>query len=72
MTGFRKDDRVSHTRFGPGVVIEAEARYTIVDFDEGGARKFLSTLVQLERSDLPLPVKPAAVRRKRRPVAAEA
>ena len=30
----RKDDRVSHTRFGPGVVIKVDARYTVIEFDE--------------------------------------
>ena len=64
MRSFRKDDRVSHTRFGPGVVIEVDARYTLVEFDEEGVRKFLTTLVQLERSELPLPAKRAPVRRR--------
>ena len=62
---FRKDDRVSHARFGPGVVIDVDARYAIIEFDEAGVRKFVSTLVQLDRCGLPLPVKPAAVRRRR-------
>lgn len=66
----RKADRVAHTRFGPGVVIDADARYTIIEFDEAGVRKFVSTLVQLERCELPLPVKPAPVRRGRRKVIA--
>ena len=60
----RKDDRVSHTRFGLGVVIEVDARYTVIEFDEEGVRKFLTTLVQLERSDLPLPVRRAPLRRR--------
>ena len=64
MRSFRKDDRVSHTRFGPGVVVECDARYTLIAFDEEGVRKFLTTLVQLERSELPLPVKRAPVRRR--------
>ena len=69
MRNFRKDDRVSHTRFGPGVVVEVDARYTLIEFDEEGVRKFLTTLVQLERSELPLPVKRAPVRRRGRQVA---
>jgi hypothetical protein len=64
MSSFRKDDRVSHTRFGLGVVIDVDARYTLVEFDEEGVRKFLTTLVQLERSELPLPVRRAPVRRR--------
>ncbi len=64
MRSFRKDDRVSHTRFGPGVVIAVDARYTLIAFDEEGVRKFLTTLVQLERSELPVPVKRAPARRR--------
>ena len=68
----RKDDRVSHTRFGPGVVIDADARYTIIEFDEAGVRKFVSHLVRLERCELPVPVKPAPERRRRRTTATAA
>jgi len=64
MRSFRKDDRVSHTRFGPGVVIAVDARYTLIAFDEEGVRKFLTTLVQLERSELPIPAKRTPVRRR--------
>jgi hypothetical protein len=70
MPGFRKDDRVSHARFGPGLVIGVDGRYTIIEFDEGGARKFLTSMVQLKRSELQLPPKPASVRRRRRTVKA--
>ena len=67
---FRKDDRVSHTRFGPGVIIDSDARYTIIEFDDAAVRKFVSTLVRLERCELPVPVKPAPARRRRRTAAA--
>lgn len=61
---FRKDDRVAHARFGPGVVIDADARYTLIAFDEAGVRKFITDLVQLERSELPVPVKSPVKRRR--------
>jgi hypothetical protein len=64
MRRFRKDDRVAHARFGTGVIIEVDARYTLIAFDEEGVRKFLTTLVQLERSALPLAVKRAPERRR--------
>ena len=64
MRDFQKDDRVAHWRFGPGVVIAADARYTTIEFDESGVRKFVTALVQLERSDLPAPVTPAQRRRR--------
>ena len=53
MTSYRKGERVSHARFGPGVVIEVDVRYAIIEFDDGGARKFISALVQLESCGLP-------------------
>ena len=67
MKDFQKGDRVLHSRFGPGVVVDANVRYTIVEFDDAGVRKFVTTLVQLERSDLPVPVKPPPQRRRRAP-----
>jgi hypothetical protein len=67
MNDFQKDDRVSHSRFGPGVIADVNARYTIIEFDESGVRKFVTALVQLERSDLPIPVKPPPPRRRRAP-----
>ena len=64
MRDFRKDDRVAHSRFGPGVVVAIDARYTTIEFDESGVRKFVTELVQLERCDLPVPVMPAVRRRR--------
>jgi hypothetical protein len=65
MGDFRRDDRVSHAQHGAGVVVDADERYTIIEFDEDGVRKFVTKLVQLERSDLPLPVKPTPPPRRR-------
>jgi hypothetical protein len=64
MRDLQKDDRVSHSRFGPGVVVALDARYTTIEFDESGVRKFVTALVQLDRCDLPLPVKRPARRRR--------
>jgi hypothetical protein len=65
---FRRDDRVSHARHGAGVVVDVDERYTVIAFDDGAVRKFVTHLVQLGRSDLPLPLKrPQASSRPRRP-----
>jgi hypothetical protein len=64
---FRPDDRVSHVTYGAGVVVDINERYTVIAFDDGGLRKFVTTLVQLEGSTLPLPVKPAPRRRRPTP-----
>lgn len=63
---FRRDDRVSHARHGAGIVVDADARYTTIAFDDDGVRKFVTSLVQLDRSDLPLPVKPPAPPKRRK------
>ena len=67
MGHFRKDDRVSHARHGPGIVVGSDERYTVVAFDTDGVRKFVSGVVQLARSDLPLPEKPTPAPRRRSP-----
>ena len=64
MREFQKDDRVAHARFGPGVIVAVDAHYTTIEFDESGVRKFVTALVRLEHSDLPVPVKPAPQRRR--------
>lgn len=66
MVRFCRDDRVVHTRFGPGVVIDANDRYTVIEFDDSSVRKFVTTLLQIEGSDLPRPMKPAPVKRRKR------
>jgi|SoiMethySBSTD1v2_1073268.scaffolds.fasta_scaffold00083_61 hypothetical protein len=66
MASFPKLARVTHRRFGAGVVLDVDERYTTVDFDETGTRKFVTSLLQLEACDLPLPVRPPRPRRRRR------
>jgi hypothetical protein len=64
MSDFQKDDRVAHSRFGPGVIVAVDAHYTTIEFDESGVRKFVTALMQVERSNLPVPVKPPPRRRR--------
>jgi hypothetical protein len=65
MASFPRDARVTHRRFGAGVVLDVDARYTIVEFDDTGIRKFVTSLLQLEACGLPRPLRPAAPRRRR-------
>ena len=65
MLVFRKDDRISHAQHGLGTIVEADSRYTVVNFDTSGVRKFVTALVRLDTSDVPAP-SPAPPRRKRR------
>jgi hypothetical protein len=50
-------DRISHSVFGLGTVVEIDERYTKIDFDESGTRKFVTSMVELEPSDTPAPAK---------------
>lgn len=56
--------RVQHDKFGLGVVAEADAEYTVIEFDEHGRKKFLTRLVTLQTSDEPPPKRRRASRKK--------
>ena len=47
--------RVLHEKYGLGVISEADAEYTVIEFDEHGRKKFLTRLVSLQSSDEPPP-----------------
>ena len=57
-SGFGIDDRVSTEAYGPGTIRETDDRYTTVAFDKGGTRKFVTSMMRLDRSDVPAPTKP--------------
>ena len=47
--------RVTHEKYGLGVISEADSEYTVIEFDEHGRKKFLTRLVSLQSSDEPPP-----------------
>ena len=61
---FVVNDRVSHSEYGLGKIIEVDARITTISFDTAGVRKFLTAMMRLERSDSPNPPKPSRARSK--------
>ena len=64
---FAINDRVNHSEYGLGKVIEVGDRITTISFDTAGVRKFLTAMMRLERSDSPNPPKPARARSKKTP-----
>jgi len=50
--------RIDHKVFGLGTVVEADDHHTMIDFDESGTRKFVTSMVKYEPSDAPPPEKP--------------
>jgi DNA-binding FadR family transcriptional regulator len=61
---FAKGDRVTQPRYGPGTIISTDEQYTVVEFDNHGQRRFITTMVTLEATKEPAPARAAAKRRK--------
>lgn len=61
-SGFAPNERVNHSIYGLGTISEVNDLHTVIDFDENGRRKFVTSIVRLERTDV-LP--PAPTRKSR-------
>jgi hypothetical protein len=55
-------DRVAQTQYGPGTVTDANERYTVIDFDNHGIHRFVTSVVRLESTTEPAP--PRAARKR--------
>lgn len=66
MGSFRKGDRVFQAQYGAGDILAADDRYTIIEFDDGAVRKFVTRLLRLQPSGEPRPLKPAPQLRRQR------
>jgi hypothetical protein len=62
---FSVNDRIKHSVYGLGTIREMDERHTVILFDEAGTKKFVTSMVQLEESSAPTPVKPARATRKK-------
>lgn len=58
--------RVTHEKYGLGVISEADAEYTVIEFDEHGRKKFVTRLVSLQSSDEPPPKRRRARKTKKK------
>ena len=58
-------DRVVQPQYGPGTVVEINERHTVIDFDEHGVHRFVTTLVALESTEQPAPPRRTQARAKR-------
>lgn len=66
-SSFSVNDRITHSVYGLGTIKELDERHTVIVFDEAGTKKFVTSMVQLEESSAPTPVKPARARKKAAP-----
>ncbi len=65
MRSFDKGDRVVHEQYGAGTLADVNDFHTVIDFDEHGVRKFVTSMVSLERTQIPAPPRPARAGAKR-------
>ena len=56
---FAVNERVNHPTYGLGTIKEVSPAHTTIEFDQEGRRKFVTSLVQLERSSVAAPEPPA-------------
>jgi hypothetical protein len=63
MRRFDKGDRVVHEQYGPGTLADVNEVHTVIDFDEHGVRKFVTSMVSLERTVIPAPIRPVKDKR---------
>ncbi len=66
---FAVNERVNHVTYGLGTIKEVSPARTTIEFDQDGRRKFVTSLVQLERSTVAAPEAPAKRARSRKPSA---
>jgi len=55
LNAFAVNERIQHEDYGPGTITEINPLHTTIEFDQGGRRKFMSSMVRLERSDVAAP-----------------
>jgi hypothetical protein len=64
-----KGARVSQTKYGPGTVTDADSTHVVIDFDNHGPKRFVSSIVTLSPTTEPAPEKAKTTRRRKKPAA---
>ena len=57
MPTYTTGKRVSQEQYGSGTVLESNEHHTVIDFDEHGVRRFVTSMVVLKTSTVPAPKK---------------
>ena len=65
--GFGPKSRITHAVYGLGTVVAVSELYTTIQFDEAGTRRFVNSMVRLDSTDTPAPVR--AVRKTKKKTA---
>jgi hypothetical protein len=72
MATYKTGDRVTQAKYGSGTVTGSDDHHTVIDFDDHGVRTFATSLVVLQRSATPAPVRAAKSKRRVKAQAPEA
>lgn len=54
-SGFAVNERIQHEDYGPGTIVNIGPVHTTIEFDQAGTKKFMSSMVKLERTDVAAP-----------------
>ena len=55
---FSVNDRIKHDTFGLGTIQEIDVRHTTIHFDDDGPKKFITSMLRMEKSNVPAPPPP--------------
>jgi hypothetical protein len=58
-SAFSANERITHYIYGLGTISEVNDLHTVIEFDQNGRKKFVTSIVQLERTNVPAPAAPA-------------
>ena len=62
---FPPQDRIDHSVYGLGTIVEVNEQHTTIDFDEVGIKKFMTSMVGLSSSSTSAPDKPGKRKKKK-------
>ena len=54
-SAFSVNERIQHEDYGPGTITNIGPLHTTIEFDQVGTKKFMSSMVRLERTDVAAP-----------------
>jgi len=60
---FSVNERVNHPIYSLGTISRIDEQHTVIEFDQAGRKKFVTSLLQIEHSDATAPVKKRTVRK---------
>jgi len=68
---YAKGARVAQPNYGPGTVTDADSHHIVIDFDNHGLKRFVTTMVSLAPTTEPAPEKVKVTRRRKTAASAD-